>query len=84
MHDTEGVSPVKESVFDGASVAVDLIYEPQESAFLRQAKKRGLKTLNGASMLFFQAYYADCLFTKRQLNSEEAISLYNEYLMAKK
>ena len=84
MHDTEGVSPVKESVFDGACVAVDLIYEPQESAFLRQAKKRGLQTLNGASMLFFQAYYADCLFTQRQLNSEEAISLYNEYLMAKK
>ena len=84
MHESEGKSPVERTAFNGASVAVDLIYTPEKSRFLQLAEESGLRILNGASMLFFQAYYADCLFTKRQLNSEEAISLYNEYLMAKK
>ncbi len=84
MHDTEGVSPVTERAFDGATVAVDLIYEPKESAFLKLAKKRGLQTLNGASMLFFQAYFADCLFTDKTPSTAEAVALYNEYLNSNK
>lgn len=79
MHDTEGRSPVTESAFEGATSAVDLIYEPKESAFLQMAKRKGLQTLNGESMLFFQAYFADCLFLKRQPNTAEAIAFYNEY-----
>jgi shikimate dehydrogenase len=80
MHDTEGVSPVGAKTFKGASVAVDLIYTPKESEFLRIAKEQGLQTLNGASMLFFQAYYADCLFLKRRASQTEAVALYEEYI----
>jgi shikimate dehydrogenase len=66
MHDTEGLSPVGEESFWGAEVAIDLIYRPAESAFLRLAKERGIKTVNGASLLFFQAYYSDCLYLEKE------------------
>lgn len=80
MHDTEGVSPVPMSAFTGAEAAVDLIYTPAESEFLRLAKSAGLQTLNGAAMLFYQAYYADCLYLGRSENAAEAENLYKKYI----
>lgn len=80
MHDTEGISPVDASAFAGASVAVDLIYYPKQSAFLRIADGLGLQTVNGESMLFYQAYYADCLFLGKTPNQAEAKVLYKQYL----
>ncbi len=80
MHDKIGLSPVSEKAFLGASVAVDLIYVPKESEFLRLAKAQGLQTLNGAAMLFFQAYYADCLYLNRAANVREAKGLYEKYM----
>lgn len=82
MHDTEGRSPVTEKAFAGASAAVDLIYVPKESEFLRLAKEQGLKTLNGASMLFYQGYFADCLFLGREPSEAEAKTLYEKYLQS--
>ena len=79
MHKTEGVSPVEVRVFDGASVAVDLIYRPEKSEFLRLAEARGLKICNGEAMLFFQAYYSDCLYVNRQPNEAEAQALYEKF-----
>jgi shikimate dehydrogenase len=80
MHDTEGVSPVSEKAFAGAKWAIDLIYSPSESEFLRLAKGAGLKTLNGAAMLFYQAYFADCLYLGRTPSDAEAEKLYEKYL----
>ena len=80
MHDTEGLSPVSQKAFEGAEYAVDLIYKPAESEFLRLAKWQGVKTLNGAAMLFYQAYFADCLYTDRVPNDEEAKTLYKKFL----
>lgn len=80
MHDSEGISPVRKEAFVGAEFAVDLIYVPEESEFLRLAKETGVKTLNGAAMLFYQAYYADCLFLGAEANKEQAIRLYKKYL----
>ncbi len=79
MHDKEGLSPVEERAFEGASVAVDLIYHPAESAFLTQAKKRGLQIINGAPMLFYQAYYADCLFLGQTPDDKQAAAFYQNY-----
>ena len=47
--------------------------------FLRLAKAQGLQTLNGAAMLFYQAYYADCLYLGRTANVNEAKGLYEKY-----
>ena len=80
MHDKEGQSPVLAEAFKGAEAAVDLIYTPPESEFLRLAKTQGVKKcVNGASMLFYQAYYADCLFLNREPNPQEAERLYKKY-----
>ncbi len=80
MHDTEGRSPVGERAFVGAETAVDLIYEPEESEFLRLARTKNVKTVNGAAMLFYQAYFADCLFLGKTPNEDEAKKLYKKYL----
>ena len=80
MHDTEGVSPVSNKAFKGAEAAIDLIYVPKCSEFLRLAEQEGLKTLNGAAMLFYQAYYADCLYLNKEANEKEAETLYQKYI----
>lgn len=80
MHDTEGQSPVTEQAFSGAESAVDLIYTPSESEFLRLAKTAGLRTLNGEAMLFYQAYFADCLYLGIQPSKAQAKGLYQQYL----
>ncbi len=84
MHDTVGRSPVTGRAFAGAEAAVDLIYTPSESEFLRLARAAGLKTCNGAAMLFYQAYYADCLYTGRSADAREAELLYEKYLEREK
>lgn len=80
MHDTVGTSPVLKDAFDGAEMAVDLIYQPRESAFLALAKSQGIRTLNGEAMLFYQAYFADCLYLEREANDGEAIALYQKFI----
>ena len=80
MHDTEGVSPVEDTAFQGADVAVDLIYVPRESQFLKQARALGLQTVNGEAMLFYQAYYADCLYLEMQPIENQAILFFKKYV----
>ncbi len=89
MHDTVGRTPVVnlagdfrpvgQDLLSLASAAVDLIYVPAESEFLRVARECGKQTLAGASMLFYQAYCADCIFLGRQPSAAEAKKLYGDY-----
>ena len=79
MHDSEGTSPVTAAAFSGAESAIDLIYVPRKSEFLRLAEERGLKILNGAAMLFFQAYYADCLYLDIEPREKQVEELYRAY-----
>jgi len=79
MHKTEGISPVGAEILNGCEVAVDLIYEPKKSEFLRIAESLGKKILNGEGMLFYQAYYADCIYLDREQNAEEAKKLFESY-----
>ena len=50
------------------SFVCDLIYTPAETELLRQARKRGLATLNGLGMLIFQALLAEELFLETKLD----------------
>lgn len=79
MHDTVGKSPVTAQAFEGAETAIDLIYYPAESEFLRLARESGLKTLNGESMLFYQGYYSDCLYLGLTPDDKQAEKLYENY-----
>lgn len=84
MHESVGQSPVSKDIIDGCRAAVDLIYQPLQSEFLRIAEKAGKKTVNGYAMLFYQAYYADCIFLGIKPNEEQATALYKNYLKENK
>ena len=79
MHKTEGISPVGENLLGLCAVAVDLIYVPEKSEFLKVAERLGKKIINGKAMLFYQAYYADCIFFGLQPDEEQAKKLFTEY-----
>lgn len=79
MHKTEGISPVGEELLKLCSAAVDLIYVPAQSEFLRLAAVNGKKTVNGEAMLFYQAYYSDCIYLGLTPNGTAAKKLYTEY-----
>lgn len=80
MHKTEGVSPVDESLLKLCDVAVDLIYEPAKSRFLEIAEKHGKKIINGEAMLFYQAYYSECIYFGLTPDDAQAKKLFVGYL----
>jgi len=79
MHESEGISPVGEELLKLSSTAIDLIYAPPESEFLRLAKSLGKRILNGEAMLFYQAYYGDCIFLSKKPYAAEAEKMFEEY-----
>ena len=79
MHESAGVSPLKREQIEQCAAAVDLIYRPAESEFLRLARSCGKKTLNGRAMLFYQAYLSDCLYLGRRPDAGEAEKMYRAY-----
>lgn len=58
MYPKTEVSPVSYGVLNNFCTAIDLIYNPEETLFLKQAKESGLKTVNGLYMLVSQAVAA--------------------------
>lgn len=50
----EDLAPLYSEQFGDVSLVYDLITKPAETALLREAKKRGLKTIGGAEMLIAQ------------------------------
>ena len=82
MHKTEGISPVGEEVLARTKMACDLIYYPRKSEFLRIAESLGKPILNGEGMLFYQAYYGDCIVLGRESDAEEAKALFAQYQLA--
>ncbi len=80
MHETVGQSPVSADIIAQCGAATDLIYNPAKSEFLRIAEELGKKAVNGASMLFYQAYYSDCLYLGVSPDPAQAEKLYKEYL----
>ena len=80
MHNSVGVSPVGEEIIRLCASAVDLIYVPEKSEFLRLAELNGKKIVNGMAMLFYQAYYSDCIYFNLTPSESQALKLFNEYL----
>lgn len=90
MHNTVGrtpsvamaggtVAPVGRELLSLCDTAVDLIYVPEQSEFLRIASKEGKHTVNGAAMLFYQAYMADCIILGREPSAQEAKAFWLSY-----
>ena len=79
MHKTEGISPVGEELLSVCTVAIDLIYEPQKSEFLRLAESVGKMTINGAAMLFYQAYFSQCVYFEKKADEKQAKELFEKF-----
>lgn len=79
MHKSEGKSPVGKELLSLCGVAVDLIYVPKKSEFLRIAERLGKPIVNGEAMLFYQAYFSDCIFLNLQPSDEQAKRLFEQY-----
>ena len=83
MHGTVGKSPVNADFFNDVSAAVDLIYSPAKSEFLKLAERAGKKIINGGGMLFYQAYYAESIFFGFKPDGVQAKNLFNEFKKVK-
>ena len=79
MHKSEGLSPVGMDFLGQCEVAVDLIYTPKKSEFLRLGEECGKRIINGEAMLFYQAYYAQCIFFNTQADEGLAKDLFNKF-----
>jgi shikimate dehydrogenase len=55
---TEAESPTDFAGAKAGALAVDIVYAPEKTAFLRQAEERGLRTLGGLAMLIYQGALA--------------------------
>lgn len=80
MHKTVGISPVGEDILSKCEVALDLIYQPEKSRFLEIAETLGKKIINGRAMLFYQAYYAECIYLGITPSDSVAERLFAAYL----
>ncbi|MDE7300593.1 MAG: shikimate dehydrogenase [Clostridia bacterium] len=79
MHNTVGKSPVGEDIIKLTDAAVDLIYFPVKSQFLKIAEGFGKKAVNGSAMLFYQAYYAFCYYFDMKPDAALAKKLFGEF-----
>ena len=61
---TKEFPPIPYEFFTEKHIAFDLIYNPEETQFLKKAKKKGATTKNGSEMLVFQAEKAWTIWNK--------------------
>ena len=61
---TSASPPIPYQFFTEKHIAFDLIYNPEETQFLKKAKKNGAVTKNGYEMLVFQAEKAWKIWNK--------------------
>lgn len=59
-------APASLDVFPKLAGVVDVVYNPLETALVRQARERGVPAANGLRMLVSQAVFADALFFGRE------------------
>jgi shikimate dehydrogenase len=68
MSPNVGKSPVGENVIKNFAALVDVIYNPQETEFLRLGKAQGKKAVNGIYMLIAQAVAAEEIWLEQPLD----------------
>lgn len=63
---SENISPVPREAFRNRRIAYDLIYNPLETRFLKEAREAGCQTVSGIEMLIAQAALQFELWTGRR------------------
>jgi shikimate dehydrogenase len=69
MYPQMDASPVDEAVIEHFAAAVDIIYNPAETQFMKLARQQGKPAVNGLFMLVAQAVAADEIWLGRKLNA---------------
>ena len=62
-------SPVDDTVMEHFAAAVDIIYNPAETKFMKLARQQGKPAVNGLFMLVAQAVAADEIWLERKLDA---------------
>jgi shikimate dehydrogenase len=65
-------------IFKNYNTAIDLIYNPMETQFLKDARKSNLQTINGLYMLVAQAFAAQEIWQDRKLDTCIIDEIYEE------
>ena len=68
MHPHHDEAPLPDHVFTAQMAAIDLVYNPAQTKFLRAADSAGAKIVNGLGMLIDQGVAALELWSRRQLD----------------
>ena len=63
---SEGQSPLHSDVIPSHALVYDLVYNPQETPLLRQAREAGARTLGGLPMLVYQGAESFQLWTGKE------------------
>lgn len=69
MYPKMDASPIAAETVARFNTAVDLIYNPSQTLFLKYAEQNGLKYVNGLQMLVAQAVYAQEIWQERKLST---------------
>ncbi|MBA1335256.1 MAG: Shikimate 5-dehydrogenase I alpha [Firmicutes bacterium] len=80
MYPEIGNSPVAEEDMSSFGVAIDLVYNPMETLFLKYAKAQGLKAVNGLYMLVGQAVKAQELWNNIEIGAGVTEKIYERVL----
>ena len=74
-------SPIKnEKILKKNQYIYDIIYNPSETMFLKQAKNRGCETQNGLGMLFYQAIASYEIWTGYKFSDNEVKDIYKTFM----
>ena len=76
-------SPVEKNDLSNFHTAIDLIYNPHETLFLKHAKESGLRAINGLYMLVGQAIKAQEMWNNLEIDLDTCNRIYNNILSHK-
>ena len=76
MYPRTDASPVPHGILKGFGTAIDLIYNPEKTLFLKQAEESGMKTVNGLYMLVGQAVAAQEIWNGTRLLEAQVDEIY--------
>lgn len=71
------ISPVSSEILQNFDFALDLIYNPEETQFLKYAKSKGKKVENGLYMLIAQGVKSEEIWNNLEFNYEK---IYNDLI----
>lgn len=84
MYPNNGESPIDIAPFSRLSGVIDIIYNPDKTALVLAAEKRGITALGGLYMLVAQAAAADELFFGKKISDAEVRRVYTRLRASKR